>query len=155
MAAGLGLALMDLPQGNDVHAAWLGMMLLAAGQLEEVLVTAQRRSEDSQRIPVAVSSLSAADLTRSDVVSTTSLSLAVPGLMFMQGSEHEATAVHPRRRIDDQLRGRGGRRSNLRRWRPEHHEPGTPRCSSSTMLERVEVLKGPQERSSGATRRVA
>ncbi len=45
MAAGLGLAPADIPWGEwEVHAVFVGLMLLTSGQLEEVLVTAQRRS---------------------------------------------------------------------------------------------------------------
>jgi iron complex outermembrane receptor protein len=117
------------------------MMLLASGQLEEVLVTAQRRSEDSQRIPVAVSSLSAADLASADVVNTTSLSLAVPGLMFMQGV-NTATPF---------IRGVGSTTTSVgAEGAVATYIDGVYITSLNATLfelnnvERVEVLKGPQ-----------
>lgn len=124
-----------------MHAVLVGMMLLTAGQLEEVLVTAQRRSEDSQRIPVAVTSLSAADLASSDVVSTTSLSLAVPGLMFMQGA-NTATPF---------IRGVGSTTNSVgAEGAVSTYIDGVYVTSLNATLfelnnvERVEVLKGPQ-----------
>ncbi|GGJ53140.1 hypothetical protein CDQ92_11530 [Sphingopyxis bauzanensis] len=52
------------------------------GQLEEIIVTAQHRSQRLQDVPVAVTSLSAASLDQQGVTSTSDLSQAVPGLVF-------------------------------------------------------------------------
>src|SRR5262245_20287477 len=57
-----------------------------SGRLEEVVVTAERRSESSQAIPLDVTGLSAAEISSAGVTNTASLSLAVPGLMYMQGT---------------------------------------------------------------------
>ncbi len=56
------------------------------GQLEEVVVTAQHRAEDSQTVPLSIASLSATELRNAGVTNSVSLSEAVPGLMFMQGA---------------------------------------------------------------------
>lgn len=52
------------------------------GRLEEIVVTAQRRSERLQNVPLAVTSLSAASLAQQGVSSTANLSQAVPSLVF-------------------------------------------------------------------------
>ncbi|MFC3423717.1 TonB-dependent receptor [Rhizorhabdus histidinilytica] len=54
----------------------------AEGQLEEIVVTAQHRSQRLQDVPVAVTSLSASALNQQGVSSTSDLSQAVPGLVF-------------------------------------------------------------------------
>ena len=51
------------------------------GQLEDIVVTAQRRSERLQDVPVAITSLSSSALTQQGVSSTTDLSQAVPSLV--------------------------------------------------------------------------
>lgn len=55
------------------------------GQLEDIVVTAQRRSERLQDVPVAVTSLSSGALTQQGVSSTTDLSQAVPSLVVNNG----------------------------------------------------------------------
>jgi iron complex outermembrane receptor protein len=55
------------------------------GQLEDIVVTAQRRSERLQDVPVAVTSLSSGALTQQGVTSTTDLSQAVPSLVVNNG----------------------------------------------------------------------
>ena len=53
------------------------------GRLEEILVTAQRRSEPLQDVPVAVSSLSASALEQQGVTGVQNLAQAVPNLSFV------------------------------------------------------------------------
>src|SRR5262245_59007845 len=60
----------------------------APRQLEEVVVTAQHRTEDSQTIPLSIVSLSAKELQNSGVLSSVSLSQAVPGLIFMHAANN-------------------------------------------------------------------
>ena len=52
----------------------------AAG-LEEVVVTAQRREESLQRVPVAVSAFSAADIESRQLTSTVDLARTIPNLL--------------------------------------------------------------------------
>jgi len=52
------------------------------GRLEEIVVTAQHRSERLQDVPVAVTSLSAAALSQQGVSTTSDLSQATPSLVF-------------------------------------------------------------------------
>jgi iron complex outermembrane recepter protein len=54
----------------------------AAVTLEEITVTAQRRSESLQTVPIAITAMSAADLQRTGVHELGTLSGQVPGLTF-------------------------------------------------------------------------
>lgn len=54
----------------------------STAQLEEIVVTAQHRSERLQDVPIAVTSLSAAALSQQGVSSTSDLAQATPSLIF-------------------------------------------------------------------------
>src|SRR5262249_44572559 len=51
-------------------------------QLQEVTVTANRRQESNQRVPLGIATLSAADAAKVGVVDAQSLAAVVPGLLF-------------------------------------------------------------------------
>ena len=50
------------------------------GQLEEIIVTAERRSESLMKVPVAVSAITTQDLARQGITSSFDLSASVPSL---------------------------------------------------------------------------
>jgi iron complex outermembrane receptor protein len=54
--------------------------------LEEVVVTAQRRADNLQDVPVSVTSISAAQLARAAVTSTEDLGMVTPGLTLPETS---------------------------------------------------------------------
>jgi iron complex outermembrane recepter protein len=53
-----------------------------AGALQEVIVTAEKRSENLQRVPMSITSVSADELSRSGIRTIEDLSQLVPGLSF-------------------------------------------------------------------------
>lgn len=57
----------------------------AAGGLEEITVTAQRRSESLLRVPIAISVLTASDLQNQGITNAASLSSVVPNLQVNSG----------------------------------------------------------------------
>lgn len=57
----------------------------ATGVLQEVLVTAQRREESQQDVPISMTALTADAITRANVDSTTDLPRLAPSLTFSQG----------------------------------------------------------------------
>jgi iron complex outermembrane receptor protein len=68
---------------------WLALLLAAVGSaafadadLEEVVVTAQRRSESLQTVPIAITAVSAADMERNGIHELGTLAQQVPGLTF-------------------------------------------------------------------------
>ena len=74
-------------QGMPAFAQTTAGSAATAGDsgLEEVLVTAQRRSESLSRTPVAVAVLGTESLARQAVISEADLQLAVPGLTVKAG----------------------------------------------------------------------
>ncbi len=113
----------------------------SAVAVEEIVVTAQRRSENLQQVPVSVAAISANSLATRGLMSATDLSAAVPGLTFAT----QGLAGAPF------LRGVGSSSGN------PTDEPsvatyvdgvyiGAPFTNvfAFNNIERVEVLKGPQ-----------
>jgi len=71
--------------------------ITGSGALEEIIVTAQRRSENLQRTPVAISALSADALKQRSIVTESDLQLAVPGLTARQTLDSNGYPLcHPR-----------------------------------------------------------
>ena len=62
-------------QGDDATAA-------KQGQVSDIIVTATRREESAQRVPVAITALSAADLQARGIQNTDDLKFQVPGLQI-------------------------------------------------------------------------
>lgn len=111
------------------------------GSLEEVVVTAQKRSENLQDVPIAVTALTADDLEKTGIATTQDLQVSVPGLVYNQSGSRSQTY----------LRGVG---NNLT---IENSDPsvatyidGVYISSSAATIQQllnvkqVEVLKGPQ-----------
>jgi iron complex outermembrane receptor protein len=113
-----------------------------SGQVEEITVTAQRRSEKLQNVPIAISAVTANQLSAEGVNSTDSLQAAVPGLEITRVFNAAAPA----------LRGIGANpTSGLGDESPvalyvDGVYISNPAAGvfSFNNIERVEVLKGPQ-----------
>lgn len=58
----------------------------SGGGVEEIIVTAQRRDQRLQDVPIAVTALSAEGLERQAITSTADLTVAVPGLVMSRAS---------------------------------------------------------------------
>jgi iron complex outermembrane receptor protein len=110
-------------------------------QLEEVVVTAQRRSESVQDIPVAITAIGASMLAERGISDIESLAASVPGLHFSQSGSNTRITV----------RGIGSEQTTVT------GDPGVAlhvdgvyqsRASAGSTLfydlARVEVLRGPQ-----------
>jgi iron complex outermembrane receptor protein len=114
------------------------------GRLTEVVVTARRRSESLQSVPVAVTALSPTNLAQQGIVGPTQLSRVTPSLQTTTNPGSQNSVLYT-------LRGQGTGEPNL----AQDQAVGTyqdgvyiPRPAGATAsffdLERVEVLKGPQ-----------
>ncbi|MEX1666951.1 TonB-dependent receptor [Zhongshania arctica] len=116
---------------------------IAAPVLEEVLVTAQKRSESLQDVPVAVSALSADDLQESGFRDISDVSALVPSLYILTTDQPMSTAVR--------IRGIGNA-ANVPTFEPAValYIDGAFRSRSGIGLgdivdvQSIEVLKGPQ-----------
>lgn len=67
-----------------------------AGGLEEIIVTAQKRAENVQTVPVAVSVIGAETLAASGITNIESLQEVVPSLTFTRRSTSQASALNIR-----------------------------------------------------------
>ena len=111
--------------------------------LEEVLVTAQKRSQNLQEVPVAVTQFSGADLEQSGIADIFDLQVNAPGLVVSQ-NQTATTSNFSIRGV-----GTGGNNFGLESSVGLYVD-GVYRARQSSMInnlvdvESVEVLRGPQ-----------
>jgi iron complex outermembrane recepter protein len=111
------------------------------GQLEEIVVSAQRREQDSQKVPIAISTVSEKDAERMGIRSTDELAAVVPGLSYFQLFNGAAFFI----------RGIGKSDTNTGQELPVavyvdgvYLATPTGGIFSLSNIDHVEVLKGPQ-----------
>lgn len=113
----------------------------ASGGVEDIIVTAQRRSERLQDVPIAISAVTADALSQSGVTNADTLNQAVPGLQFGR----QIGGATPYLRGVGSQNSAAGNESSI-----ASYVDGVYRVSlfssiqSFNNIERVEVLKGPQ-----------
>lgn len=133
----------DLALKPMILAIGLANTAIAAPVLEEVVVTAQKRTESLQDVPVAVSALSADDLQESGFRDISDVSALVPSLYILTTEQPMSTAVR--------IRGIGNA-ANVPTFEPAValYIDGAFRSRSGVGLgdivdvQAIEVLKGPQ-----------
>jgi iron complex outermembrane receptor protein len=145
-------ARVDLTVGAAVCALLYGLPLPAAAQqsrepsiLEEVTVTATRRTQTAEEVPYSLSVINGKQLAELGVVDTQSLALQVPGLSMFDFGARDAGAVAP---IIRGLNATGEPRG----FRTFEQDPVGTYVGNSPMsgyfqlddLKQVEVLRGPQ-----------
>ena len=142
------------PSGS-VPAAGVGQAgaELENGRVEDIVVTAQRRSENLQKVPIAITAVTSAALTRSSIHDVTDLAVVVPGLNI------NSTIGF----VTSQLRGVGTTLISVGFENPVaiyvdgvYYASPSASVVNFSNIERVEVLKGPQGTLFGrnATRRL-
>jgi iron complex outermembrane receptor protein len=109
--------------------------------LEEITVTAQRRSENLQNVPIAVSAVSGTTLARTGVTDVTDLSLAVPTL-YLTNSDGFLTSTL--RGVGTNAIGPGFENTVALYIDGVYHSSAAASLFSLTDIAQVEVLKGPQ-----------
>lgn len=112
-----------------------------SAQLEEIVVTAQKREENLQSVPITVSSFSAERMTSAALRNTTDLATLVPGLVFntsfnagipsLRGINHNTAAVSDESPVATFVDG-------------VYVPNNIASLFTLSNVERVEVLKGPQ-----------
>ncbi len=112
--------------------------------LEEVVVTAQRRTESAQDVPIGISTFSSVDLERQDITRALQVAQLVPNLMAMNNVGLGSAATYF-------LRGQGTTESLATQDPPVGTYIDNIYISRQTAnnlafldVERVEVLRGPQ-----------
>jgi len=132
------MLLVALPRSGRADSANVGDADNAG--LAEIVVTAQRRSENLEKTPVAVSVVSGEDLSKRQIVSESDLQAAVPGLTVRATSSSEQLNYAIRGQSVDAFSG--SRPAVL----PYIDEVQVNNNSSTAFydLASVQVLKGPQ-----------
>src|SRR5581483_1466007 len=120
-----------------------GPVSAAPAQLEEVIVTAEKRAERLQDVPLTVSAISGGDLSGLQITQSTGLVGAVPALTFQQGTNPQNASFRIRG-IGTSLFGVGTVSSVAVVL------DGVPAARQAQSffnfadIQRVEVLRGPQ-----------
>src|ERR1700722_6932915 len=118
------------------------------GQLQEVLVTAQKRTENMRDVPVSMSALTGSDLAEQHIESTDDLTRAVPGISFSSQNGASSSAGVGSESLS--IRGIGSTQGAATVGVYVDDTPVTQIIQSGTFspmifdLDRVEVLRGPQ-----------
>jgi len=112
-----------------------------SGQLEDIVVTAQRRSENLQNVPVAVTAVTATALAAKGITSTADLNAVVPGLNF---TTLLGTAT-PRIRGVGSATSVGGNENSVATYVDGVYiAQASAAVMSFNNIEQISVLKGPQ-----------
>jgi len=112
--------------------------------LQEVVVTAQRRQESSQSVPLAISALGAGDLERAGVRQAGDITAMVPNLMLGSPYGTEALPVFSLRGVTSNDFSQN-QSAPVAMYVDEAYKPvGALQALQTFDLERVEVLRGPQ-----------
>jgi iron complex outermembrane recepter protein len=129
-----------------IHAAALTTMVsssvaLGAVQLEEIVVTAQKRSENVMEVPISIAAFSADALDKSNVTSTDDLQTVVPGVNFSR----QVTAFAPYIRGIGSNNGGVGQEASVAMYLDGIYQSlPAGNVMGFNNVERIEVLKGPQ-----------
>ena len=116
----------------------------ADATLEEVVVTAERRSERLQDVPVAVTALSASDLTDLGVRQAGDIAASVPNLLLNSPYGPEAQPTFTLRGVTTQDYSQN-QSSPIAMYVDEVYKAvGAVQALQTFDLDRVEVLRGPQ-----------
>src|SRR5688572_17509485 len=112
-----------------------------ASTLEEVTVTAQRREQTLQSVPIAISALTADSLEKSGINDMADLAVVTPGLV-MTNSRGSATPYL--RGVGTQAGDPGGTSSVATYVDGVYYSAPMSGLFSFNNIERIEVIKGPQ-----------
>jgi len=113
----------------------------SAGELQEVIVTANRREESNQHVPLAITAFTADTATRVGVNNAESLADLVPGLNF----NRQANASIPFLRGIGTPAGQAGDEPSVALYVDDVYIPaGSATIANFNDIDRMEVEKGPQ-----------
>ena len=115
--------------------------LPAWAQVEEIVITAQRREQQMQRVPISVTAFTAETLKASGVFSTQDVSQVTPG--FQVGSQLGANILNIRG-VGSQTGSAGDEASVATYIDGFYLTDGRATIFDLNNIERIEVLKGPQ-----------
>lgn len=109
--------------------------------LEEIIVTAQRRGENLQDVPISVTALTASSLERQGVLATQDLTMTVPGLTFARSTYNAQPTI---RGIGTRDTATGAESSVAIFVDGVYQAQVNGNVFELSDVERIEVLRGPQ-----------
>ena len=116
----------------------------AEGSLDEIVVTAQRRTERLQDVPLAITALSGADLAERGVRQAGDITASVPNMLLNSPYGPEAQPTFTLRGVTTQDYSQN-QSSPIAMYVDEVYKPvGAVQALQVYDLDRVEVLRGPQ-----------
>jgi iron complex outermembrane receptor protein len=113
----------------------------ASQGLEEIVVTAQRKSEKLEKVPIAIAAFSGADLDKFGLKNTQDLQFTVPGLVFPQDNN---TSLPYIRGVGTGFSGAGLESSIAQYVDDVYYENQQGSIQSFLDIDQIQVLKGPQ-----------
>jgi iron complex outermembrane receptor protein len=127
-----------------LSAAFTSLALPVAGfgqQLEEITVTAQKREENIQDVPIAITAQTAEMLDRVNIENTDDLSIAVPGMQITR----QLNALNTFIRGVGTINGAAGSEPSVPVYVDGVYNPFiNTNIMEFNNIDRIEVLKGPQ-----------
>ena len=133
----------SLAGGAALYGAW-PQAVRADTTLEEIVVTAERRTEKAQDIPVAITAVSAADLEARGVRQAGDITAIVPNMLLNLPYGPEAQPTFTLRGVTTQDFSEN-QSSPIAMYVDEVYKPvGAVQALQTYDLDRVEVLRGPQ-----------
>ena len=109
--------------------------------VEQIVVTAQRREERLQDVPISISAITGASMERAGVIDTRQLTQVTPGLTFSRAN----TAFQPYIRGVGTRSSGAGDESNVSVYIDGIYQPSMNGLGLDLInIQRVEVLRGPQ-----------
>ncbi|HTR79855.1 MAG TPA: TonB-dependent receptor plug domain-containing protein, partial [Gemmatimonadaceae bacterium] len=140
--AGAAVALAEPPTTADITQPPPSAAIpFPERQLPEVTVTANRREESNQRVPVAITALNADTTDKVGVTDAQSMAALVPGLLF----NRQANASIPFLRGVGTPVGESGDEPSVALYIDGVYMPaGSASMANFTSIDHIEVEKGPQ-----------
>jgi len=149
MAKSLQKSTLSCAVATAVHLAIFPGAALAQGtdsaddgtRLDEIVVTAQRREQNLQDVPLSVSAISSDRLGAAGVIDNSSLKLLVPGMNFGQQGSYAYIAIRGARTEGVQV----NTQPIISNYMDGIYRAGTENFIGPMLdVDRVEVLRGPQ-----------
>lgn len=124
-------------QGALIISCSIGSINESLAQLEEVIVTAERRESNIQDTPISIAAFSAVDIEKLHIEQVVDISDVTPNLNIVPGKTGGATT------LDFNIRGVGG--GGVALYIDDIYYPEIERSLISTFdIQSIEVLRGPQ-----------
>ncbi|WP_162274410.1 TonB-dependent receptor [Tardibacter chloracetimidivorans] len=130
------------PGGGDTQLSADGDASSAVGGgVEDIVVTAQRRNENLQKVPIAVQAFSETELEAAGITSTVDLARITPGLTYGRGVGLGSPFL---RGVGTSANGPGTENSVAVYVDGVYYATKASAVTDLESVERIEVLKGPQ-----------